>query len=579
MKKSVIFLITVILYFCMLGVSAAYASTSNCSGCHHIDFQTELITRPPVCSICHIPGHGELIPAGKIDSDFDQLHIYHHKGGSDAPTTDRKTGCYVCHGMNLTTSVRKLYCKLCHTNVSHENHGNVSASGWYTDGNGSNGPNTGYIQRTFSCINSKCHSTYGSLVTKPSCFNCHQDPHGEQRGPKDDIGVKINPNGTNPLTHSDITITWLFQTGDGLKKSLDGINWTVLDIGTAVVGSDFSFIDSGILNWTIVYYKVTRADGSDTYFPVYPPSSNAHINYLNNSRACALCHVTHSGDQAKLLKEQTTEDLCRTCHGLANTGSRYNVDTGEIVIAGSIDANGLITATSYIRSNSGAFGIRSGGKLYAGSNAWNGAEITSTHSTSSFVYNIAPGGGHNYLWLTCTNCHLSHPKKNAYRLLTIGNVEAYAVNPSATSERINYIRRMNIGCGCHRRYIVDQNSGHVISNSKYRHSVGVAIQGPFTSINPITLAPWVLSTTMSTEYKVYYNNQFEIAGTLSGSAPTQYVENGGVFCLTCHYAHGTTAMGNNPSAYDLNGDTLLNDSSTMLKRSSYDGACEDCHKR
>lgn len=232
-------------------------------------------------------------------------------------------------------------------------------------------------------------------------------------------------------------------------------------------------------------------------------------------------------------------------------------------------------------SNSGAFGIFSGGNYYAGNHAstWNGAQVTSTHSTKSSVSSIAPGGGHNSIQLTCTSCHHSHPKKNSYRLLSIGTVEAYAVNPNALGERVNYIKNMNTGCGCHQQFIVGQNSGHTTFDNVYRHSVGAAIQGPYVSTNITKGTPWSLTTTLPTEYMVYYNNEFRVAGALSGSAPVQYIENGAVFCGTCHYAHGTTVTGTNRSTMDLNGDTLLNDYSTMLKRKKDMDVCQDCHKK
>ncbi len=582
MIRKVFLLIFFSILFTGLAPGAVFSASLNCSECHHVDFQTELINRQAVCTVCH-DGHTTWNSPNSINADFDTIHITtYHKGGSHSPTTERKTGCWVCHYTDLTTTVRRVWCKTCHTNVPHENHGNRNATDWATNGRtGVAGDDNGYIQRTFSCIDSNCHSNYGSLVKKPSCFNCHNDPHGAPMGPHDEAGVKVNPNAANPTSNSDISIKWLYQAGDSLQKSLDGINWTGLDIGTPQPGNYYTYTDVGILNWTIVYYKIIRGGGDEWCFPVFPPGTNAHINYLDNTQLCASCHITHSAEQAKLLKERTIEDLCRTCHGLANTGSRYNVDTGEIVVAGSIGENGLITATSYIRSNSGAFGILSDGKYYAGnhSETWNGAEVTSSHSTSSVSSYIAPGGGHNRITLTCTNCHSSHPKKNAYRLLKISNAEAYAVNPSATYERINYIQKMNTGCGCHKQYLVGPNSGHVSENTYFRHSVGAAIRGSYASINPVTDAPWNLTTTLPTEYMVYHSGQYRVAGTLTGSAPVQFVENGAVFCLTCHYAHGTTAVGSSPSAYDLNEDSVLNDFSTMLKRKNYDATCQDCHKK
>ncbi|MDA8235616.1 MAG: hypothetical protein M0Z31_12605 [Clostridia bacterium] len=573
-----------------------YAAVEDCSDCHHVDFQTESINRSVACASCHVlftaphNDHREFKTAGSMNTDYNLLHTMEaHKGTTDAPNSGPIVNdCEACHKMPWGNY--KVSCKSCHTNVAHEKHGNVSGTpGYYMTNENPSQPITDYFgfvykSRNISCTNSNCHSTYWSstgIIKKPSCSNCHTTPHGSFPAANDESGVKVSPNGSNPTTHSDISIRWLFKSGDTLKKSLDGINWTSINIGTPTPGNYYTFVDPGILNWSIIYYKITDAGNKEKYFPVYPPGNNAHTNYFEDTALCASCHVTHSAEQAKLLKEQTTEDLCRTCHGLANTGSRYNVDTGEIVVAGTIDGTGLITAVDYRRANSGAFGIQSGGERYAGNlpSTWNGAKVTSSHNISSLSTSLAPGGGHNRIKLTCTSCHFSHPKVNSYRLLKMGTVEAYAVNPSATGERVNYMKNMNKGCGCHQQFINPQNSGHVSSSGIFRHSTGVAIRGPYASVNVITYQPWNLTTTLPTEYMVYNNNSYKTTGTLTGAAPTQYIENGAVFCISCHYAHGTTAIGSTKSAYDKNEDSLLNDTSTMLRRKDHNGTCQDCHRK
>ncbi len=580
-------------FFIMLVSLASPAFAANCSNCHHVDFQPSKMSRKTNCWTCHgtadhamgkytqtyVPGVGWFRDNGDYLSSNATLIHSKHNGVNGYNTT----GCDTCHA--------QADCRLCHNNVNHVSHGSPDYTAplySYSDGTRLRTP-TGWgatLSTPISCSLSQCHKwwttggpVYPTSATKSLCLNCHSDPHGTQPSSNDEAGVICNPN-VNPAL-SNISVKWKYFNGDTLKKSFDGINWTNLSVSGATNGQYYTYIDTGVANWSVVYYKIIRSDDSQNYFPVYPPGTNAHTNYLDNTQLCAACHVTHTAEQAKLLKEQSTEDLCRTCHGLANTGSRYNVDTGEVVSSGTIDSNGLITAVTYIKSNSGAFGIESGGKRFAGNHVgtWGGAEVTSTHSISSYNTSIAPGGGDNGVRLTCTSCHLSHPKKNSYRLLTIGTVEAYAVNPDGTHEKTNYIRDMNTGCGCHKQYIVPQNSGHVTTTSYYRHPVGVAIQGPYASVNTITYTPWSLTTTLPTEYNTFYNNAYRVAGSLSGSAPTQYVQNGAVFCLTCHYAHGTTSTGESNSAYDINSDTLLNDKSTMLKRLNNNDICQNCHKK
>lgn len=605
MRKWVSITLFAVLF--LSGISAAAASVQdNCTDCHHVDFQAEPMDRSTVCKTCHSDygssGHPAFQTTASINADFESLHVTFHRGeswGADTP----ETGCLACHDPSDYSYNRKVYCKACHINVAHENHTvtsdnrlnvpadgiNVSVAGGYLalDNPGASWPNKyGYKERTLSCTASKCHGTYwqpGGIVKKPACTNCHTDVHGTFPSAPDDYGVQTIPN-SDPAK-SDITIKWFYQSGDTLLKSFDGLTWTTLTLNGPVPSSYYTYTDPAIANWSIVYYKIKHAGGSERYFPVYPPGSNAHTNYMDNTKMCAFCHVTHSAQQATLLKEQTIEDLCRTCHGLSNSGSRYNVDTGETVFGGTRNANGLITAVSYRRSNAGAFGKQSSedGKYYAGESWGTKAEVTSTHTTNSAVSTIAPGGGHNGIVLTCTSCHRSHPKKNAYRMLGTAytslpsvSVEAYAVNPLGTEEKINYIQNMNVGCGCHQEYIVPTNSGHTVTANYFRHAVGVAISGPYASTDVISNTPWNLSTTMPTEYK---DKQGRVVGSLSGTAPAQYVQNGAVFCLTCHYAHGTVAKGQSKSAYDRNGDTFYNDYSTMLRRGDNNTACENCHKR
>lgn len=564
-----LFFLSIIL---VISLSSIANAKENCKECHY-EYDVQPINRAVTCKICHYsayhntgvynpPGSGSWFAnaASYTISDITTIHNLHK--GSNAPAG--MDGCTRCH--------QAASCKTCHNNVSHEPHGNQSYTGNFADG-------ASYGSKTLTCATSNCHKNYSNIVfpSKASniiCLNCHSDVHNVFRDQGAPVGVTTNSNANPSL--SDISINWNYQAGDILRKSLDGINWQTINIGSPPAGS-FTYTDIGIQNWTIIYYKIIKADASEQYFPVYPPSSNPHYNYVDNTQLCANCHVTHYAEQAKLLKEQTIEDLCRTCHGLANTGSRYNVDTGEVVVAGSVDAYGKITATSYVSSNAGAFGVPSGGSFYAGNhaNTWNGREVTSTHSTNSLVANIAPGNGQS-LKLTCTSCHRAHAKKNSYRLLRIPTVEAYAVNTDGTSERVNYIKNMNQGCGCHRQYVTTQNSGHTQTNSAYRHAVGVAIQGPNTSTNITDNTSWSLTTTLPTEY---YDDQNRVVGTLTGSAPEQGIVNGAVFCITCHYAHGTTSTGTNQSSVDRNNNSILDDNSTMLKRKNNMDVCENCHKK
>ena len=360
-------------------------------------------------------------------------------------------------------------------------------------------------------------------------------------------------------------------------RSTDGITFNRIsayttgapgNVGTSVYGwtedpnsKALTYTDTTVANYTNYYYYIQNESdlpATKTYtLPAFPPAQTAHGSYTKDTNACASCHDTHSAVGAKLLKAATVNATCKTCHN--GTGSKYNVADGTVAV--SDGAGGTTTKAS----PAGPFGAQDGyvySQVYA---------VTSNHSIGSVTINKAPGGnygGTGVGWtdtLTCGSCHDPHSTSHNYRALMGSRLDSvsitvygYAASTVNGDEVATYVYGMNTFCSaCHKDFNVGSGSGSVsptktyaTTQGGYRHAVGVA---------PSTKG---LTTTFPLEGSNRNNTDL-------------------IFCLTCHRAHGTTATGTNASAYDQNGDSVVNsaDVTTALKRASNMTVCEDCHKK
>jgi len=293
------------------------------------------------------------------------------------------------------------------------------------------------------------------------------------------------------------------------------------------------------------------------YLTAFPPAQTAHGSYTLDTNACAGCHSTHSAQGAELLREATVDATCKTCHN--GTGSKYNVADGTVLVP-----NG-IGGTAAKLTQSGPFGNQDG-YTYNGS-----AQVTSRHNVGATLINKAPGGNYGGTaagWtdtLTCGSCHDPHGTAHNYRLLRESlldspSIEVRAVPGVVTAgdETVTYLKGMNTFCAaCHKDFNVGAGGGstppaktYTSTTGSYRHAVGIA---------PASKG---LTTTFPLEGQAGDNTDL-------------------LFCLTCHRAHGTTAVGQSPSGYDQNGDGVVTaaDMTTALKRANNMTVCEDCHKK
>lgn len=381
------------------------------------------------------------------------------------------------------------------------------------------------------------------------------------------VQVNLTPNGVD-VNASDVHVKWLFTAGDTVEKSVDGQNWQAVSTVT-----DGEAVITGVPNWSILYLRIRDSANNLTAFNVFPPNQNAHDTYLANTELCAGCHSTHAGAGAKLIKEASIKELCRTCHGYLNTGSRYNTDNGAVLTAGTKDpGTGLVTAISWKKSLAGPF-------FSNDLEVWGvGATVTSNHTIESPTGTVPPAGTgplspvpggssscnrcHD---LTCTSCHLVHGSNGTYRLLDTyyATVTAYAYNSTGSGgEKPNYISGMTQFCGfCHNVVVKPEGSGRTLTGSldpyhgfwgnypesKYRHATGVDLTYIGPDSVPVTVNPTIYPT--------------------EGSPPT-------VACITCHFAHGTVS----PASYQTNFPTRGTDGS-MLLRSKSTSICMDCHPK
>lgn len=375
------------------------------------------------------------------------------------------------------------------------------------------------------------------------------------------VKTSLSQGTTNPSTTSKITVSWSgWATGDHFYRSLDGVTWTELIPGAGgftVTSGNASYVEDNFTNWNLVYFKISNGSVSKR-INVFPPIESGHANYSDNTNQCKVCHITHTAQSARLLSSASVKQLCYTCHGVGGTGSRYNVEKGLVLYSATFDwGTKQYTGSpvpAYRRSSSGPFAATSSNPQ------WNNIDTTSSHDINNENTPLnAPGGGGSRN-LSCISCHNAHASNENYRLLNTsampGSVEAYArINSSATldtdfREQITYYNNgMNRFCSiCHGNFNKQADSGHTTSDSVYRHATEVDLT--WTTPNG--------AVTYTTSLPKYIDKT---------DADTEKM-----FCLTCHYAHGSTAQGLSPSVNNPSG-------STVLKRVDNMGVCEECHKK
>lgn len=322
--------------------------------------------------------------------------------------------------------------------------------------------------------------------------------------------------------------------------------------------------------WMIVFglALALTALWSDPVFADAPPHDG---NYTATTDSCAGCHRTHTGSGAGLLKTTSSYNLCMACHGITSGGANTNVQTGTYLATGRPLKGGGF-GTGYMNTN-----------LAASATV---AAVTSKHRVNGMT-GYTPGtiwgigalnsGPGTTFSLECYSCHDPHGKSGA------GGV--------ATYRTLRSIPRYVTGAGTFsvpdvttKEYTVKDATGKY-----YGENYPASDDNNLTDNTKITaLSSWCATchtrihgagasgATSSGDAIFAYRHRTDGSNISTSSA------NGAPACLTCHVAHGSSAiMGSysssvpKPGTAEGGGNYL--DSS--LLRINNRGVCEACHNK
>jgi predicted CXXCH cytochrome family protein len=325
---------------------------------------------------------------------------------------------------------------------------------------------------------------------------------------------------------------------------------------------------------------------------VIPVSANSgpHGGYTATTDACAGCHRAHTAAAAGLLVN-SVPNLCFTCHGSTATGADTNVTDGlyEGTGGGNLLAGGFTNyqgvPVSSTHSVNGTWqkawgsGIPWTGMYYnpgcAGCHTEEGYGIWGREFTLDPLILTFPSRGQNIMMdLTCTSCHDPHGGRN-YRVLQqrlhpptiqqedppgyvlVTSNEVGGQNPNLPGYVPNYVDpkyQLGLGdwcTGCHFTY----HQTVSVSGAPFNAEDGKGLVTRYRHAMNATLG--TLTTTLPLE---------DISGNGS-SADDQ------LFCLSCHFAHGTSV-----STTGLAANIAPTDDSALLRIDNR-GVCEDCHQK
>ncbi|NOZ71507.1 MAG: hypothetical protein GXP38_06285 [Chloroflexi bacterium] len=315
--------------------------------------------------------------------------------------------------------------------------------------------------------------------------------------------------------------------------------------------------------------------------PIYA-DNGPHGNYTATTDACAGCHRAHTAQGTNLLVSSTSHGLCLTCHGTTGNGADTDVTDGVYLQRD----NNVESPDEGVVNR----GLKGGGFVNVRMDtSWSGtvssAPVTSSHiwdNSSGTVWgsgSIGSGPGSS-ITLSCVSCHNPHGGEGGgntatYRILRatpIGSGSGTTLVPDENNKDYTIddgngkyfgqayddqiFNDIAHWCSqCHDRYLALSDSGHTDSGDSifaYRHiSVGSGCGchnlhgGPPATGNP-----------------TYAHKP--------------------VSCLTCHVAHGTSAvMANYAGSVSWpDGSTAPsgNERSSLLRVDNR-GTCQLCHDK
>ncbi|NOY98296.1 MAG: cytochrome c3 family protein [Chloroflexi bacterium] len=312
-----------------------------------------------------------------------------------------------------------------------------------------------------------------------------------------------------------------------------------------------------------------------------------HGNYSATTDACAGCHRAHSAGAGNLLLTDVPA-LCLTCHGSSATGANTNVDDGvytstgsDLLAGGFLNFQGAPSTSAHSTDGSWQNAWGSGttwSSTYDCSGChnpdsglvWPGAPLWGISPNAWPTY---PGRGQNVTMpLTCTSCHEPHGGRN-YRVL-----QQRMHPPSAQQEDPpGYVLVTSNETGGQN----PDQAGYVpdYTTPNYRLGLGDWCTGcHFTYQQDVSVQPFNAEDGKGLVTR-YRHKQNVTIGALTTTLPLEDPSGDGasaddqLFCITCHYAHGTNVAmsGEAASVAPTNDSALLRHENRTV--------CEDCHKK
>jgi predicted CXXCH cytochrome family protein len=316
-----------------------------------------------------------------------------------------------------------------------------------------------------------------------------------------------------------------------------------------------------------------------------------HGMFSNNARICVVCHRTHTATNGNLLR--VNAGLCQTCHS-GGAGADTDISSGHYVNSPS-DPNNWGTVGDPLLG--GGFADINGAPM-----AYPGTSQHKIGGDPATPFGSASGAT---MILTCTSCHTIHAGFSGgaqYRLLRLsvgdaagplnvtwngpweGPAQASPHNAAgymAYTETLfgpgldniadprpkEFTRNYNSGVsdwcvGCHSNYTTYFDG----SVKKIKHTVEVPLSGsPTTKLNTTYGLP---------ETDLPLNDKIA-GGDTPGRSPGDTLN-----CLTCHKAHGTTALMDRMAVIPASGRAtdLPVLTGSMLLRMDNRGVCVNCHR-
>lgn len=411
-------------------------------------------------------------------------------------------------------------------------------------------------------------------------------------------------------TEAVVKLKWKYESGDKLYRTFNGDQWTEITFtepqaGATVIASDNNG-GNGFNKGSNVYYEIRdagysavvvpgKARGADVQARLKrvnmfidsgnPTAEYAHGNYLSNTNTCSSCHITHKGKGSakQLLARDSIRALCETCHTAGQNGSKYLVDYGAVR-----DSQG-----NYILSPAGP--ITTGNEVDPfGNPAPDTEELHSRgikKATSAHAFtgsHMAPGDRLNFdkngvlqptRSMQCTSCHSAHPSDNNYRLLKSVN-SAYTIDP-ITKKTVTSVYAVAIEA-----YAISDGSGETVRyksgvaqfceqcHKVFHDGTKVNYNGEEIFLHPSEKAMNLHGALLTSDLPLQ-----NVKDLPPGDSPNNITLTNGktresyIMCITCHFGHGTSAIGEDRSNY------RENVTSTMLKRMDNQSICQECHKQ